>query len=277
VGGAQTEGVLRGLLEPAEQARLERYRHRLDRLRGLAGALLVRTLLAEAYAGLLPPVGGFVVPRDASGRPRLPDAVLARDGGGSAAAFSVSHQGAYTVVAAHPARPVGVDVMDCALPPAGTTTDAFLAPLQEQVRPPRTPTQPAHTLRLETQLSVAEWAAVHAGAPTDLARLQRVYRLWALKESYAKAVGVGLGVPLATVTFAPTTPVDHALLWADTPLAAVRALHAARPGHGARDLTRSGARSPCSVQWCGTACYWMDGAQSWRRSQRATTPIMSWR
>lgn len=136
-GPCQTEAALWALLEPAEQARLARHRHRVDLLRGLAGALLVRTLLAEAYAGLLPPVGGFAVPRyAATGRPGLPSAIAARGAGaGGRATFSVSHQGAYTVVGGHPARPVGVDVMDCVYPPTGVSTDAFLAPLQEQVRP----------------------------------------------------------------------------------------------------------------------------------------------
>ena len=80
----------------------------------------VLSLLAEAY-GLRGPIA---VPRDAANRPVYAAGPWQ---------FNVSHHGDYVVLAAHAARPVGVDVMDCERPQPGTTTAAFLGSLRAQV------------------------------------------------------------------------------------------------------------------------------------------------
>ncbi|XP_032219986.2 L-aminoadipate-semialdehyde dehydrogenase-phosphopantetheinyl transferase isoform X2 [Nematostella vectensis] len=94
--------------------------------------------------------------------------------------FNVSHQGDFTVLAAEPCCQVGVDVMKTTYP-GGTDVQGFFHLMRKQFTP-------------------REWRTVNS-QPTEWTQLQMFYRHWCLKESYVKAVGVGIGHDLQAVEF----------------------------------------------------------------------------
>eukprot|EP00041_Stephanoeca_diplocostata_P013719 m.242619 g.242619 ORF g.242619 m.242619 type:complete len:387 (-) comp19442_c2_seq25:1752-2912(-) len=98
--------------------------------------------------------------------------------------FNVSHSGDYTVLAASPQQLVGVDVMEIRHP--NNDVGEFFRLMRPQFTP-------------------IEWDDILAPA-CDMDRLHLFYRYWSLKESYIKAVGVGLGLDLQRLEFtsAPT-------------------------------------------------------------------------
>jgi 4'-phosphopantetheinyl transferase len=99
--------------------------------------------------------------------------------------FNVSHDGAYTVIASEPTVLCGVDL--CA--PLSARRDVTLEWLRSS---------------FANQLSTQEWADVEAsGATGGKAALENTFqRLWALKESFVKARGDGLGFsPLSRIEF----------------------------------------------------------------------------
>ncbi|MET9482782.1 4'-phosphopantetheinyl transferase superfamily protein, partial [Streptomyces sp. NPDC006638] len=151
------------VLGAAERERLRRYRRRADRDRCALGAVLLRAVAARAL-GSAP--GAVAVVRSCPscpgphGRPVLP---------GTGLYVSTSHSGAFVVVAATRAGPVGVDVEE---EPAGLGRD----------------------------LRVGALGPEEAAGTTDAAGF---VRCWARKEALLKAVGVGITVPLAEVDLGP--------------------------------------------------------------------------
>jgi 4'-phosphopantetheinyl transferase len=148
-------------LDPAEVARAERFRFQRDRARFVARRTFLRRVLA-AYTGVPPArIRYRVSPR---GRPELesPGEIT----------FSASHSDGLAVVAVARDRLVGVDL--------------------ERIR------AIPEVLDLAKQVcSQAEYAGLQAIA--EPARDEAFLRLWTRKESYVKALGVGLSVPLADV------------------------------------------------------------------------------
>ena len=103
--------------------------------------------------------------------------------------FNVSHHGAFVALASEPGCAVGLDVMNEAERPPralGAGTDEYFSSFVAQFAP-------------------AEWDAIHArgggGDAREAARFSRFYRFWALKESYIKAHGEGLGHALDRLVF----------------------------------------------------------------------------
>ncbi|XP_077984902.1 L-aminoadipate-semialdehyde dehydrogenase-phosphopantetheinyl transferase-like [Glandiceps talaboti] len=102
--------------------------------------------------------------------------------------FNVSHQGDYAVLAAEPVLQVGVDVMKVEQPNRTNVPEFF------------------HTMR--KQFTTLEWKTIKA--PSDeWKQLERFYRYWCLKESYIKAVGIGLGYDLLRIEFHVKSPELH--------------------------------------------------------------------
>ena len=155
----------RAWLCEAERARLARFHFEADRLRHLVARALVRSVLSR-YGPRAPQEWRFSA--DANGRPRIanPPPGLALD-------FNLSHAGELAVLAVAAGRTVGVDVESLA-----RTRD---------------------TGRLERYFAPAERAAL-AALPAA-GRRQRFFELWTLKESYLKARGVGLRLPLDAFAF----------------------------------------------------------------------------
>ncbi len=153
------------LLTGAERARQQRFRFAEDRRRDLAARALARTVLSR-YAPVAPQA--WVFEADAHGRPRIAAPRTA-----APLEFNIAHSGDLVVVGVAPGNPLGVDAEHLARATDTTRLERYFSPLEiEQLR-----ALPAHARRL------------------------RFFELWTLKESYLKARGVGLRLPLHSLAF----------------------------------------------------------------------------
>ncbi|XP_056613575.1 L-aminoadipate-semialdehyde dehydrogenase-phosphopantetheinyl transferase isoform X2 [Triplophysa dalaica] len=144
-----------------------------------AGRLLIRKLVCErmGYAW-----DGFRLERTARGKPYLPRLSPATGPASSHTHwnFNVSHHGDYAVLAAEPRPQVGVDVMKTSKPGCSSVQEFFRI--------------------MNRQFTDLEWTNIRA-AGSDWDQLDMFYRHWALKESFIKAIGTGLGFDLQRVEF----------------------------------------------------------------------------
>ncbi|XP_073518178.1 L-aminoadipate-semialdehyde dehydrogenase-phosphopantetheinyl transferase isoform X2 [Phyllobates terribilis] len=139
-----------------------------------AGRLLIRKLIAEK---LHIPWDKIVLDRTAKGKPFLVSGIPPHFPNFS---FNVSHQGDYAVLAAESELQVGVDIMKTDRPGSGSTEEFFRI--------------------MHRQFTDREWLSIRS-AGSDGAQLDTFYRHWALKESFIKAIGVGLGFNLQRIEF----------------------------------------------------------------------------
>jgi 4'-phosphopantetheinyl transferase len=166
IGDAGLLARYRALLSDAERARAQRFYFAADRHRFLVTRAAVRTILSR-YAALAPAQWAFK--RNAYGRP-----AIANPGLGASLAFNLSHSRELIVIAVAGAGQFGID------------TEAMLA-------------RPAPLAQADHFFSRAEAAALRA-LPGHLQQA-RFFQLWTLKESYIKARGMGLSIPLAQFGF----------------------------------------------------------------------------
>lgn len=185
------EAVLGGVLSAEEAARARRFVHDVDRRRAVVGRLLLRRAVA-ACAG----VAAADVPlgRTKAGKPYVRRAALSEEARarlGGAYNVNVSHHGRWVVAADEwDGALVGVDAVRLDELPgrrrAGETleeeTERFFRDLERCFTP-------------------REWAAIREGDAAAAVRLRRFHCFWALKESYLKATGAGLGFDLQRVEF----------------------------------------------------------------------------
>ncbi|XP_061074232.1 L-aminoadipate-semialdehyde dehydrogenase-phosphopantetheinyl transferase [Conger conger] len=94
--------------------------------------------------------------------------------------FNVSHQGDFAVLAAEQGWQVGVDVMKTTMPGSSSVSEFFRI--------------------MRRQFTEHEWMTVRAAGP-EWTQLDLFHRHWALKESFIKAMGTGLGFDLQRVEF----------------------------------------------------------------------------
>ena len=155
----------RALLDAPERERQGRLRMPADRRRDLAARALVRTVLSR-HVPVPPEAWAFGA--DANGRPRIvaPQPLPPIE-------FNIAHSGDLVVLAVATGRSLGVDVED-----TSRRTD---------------------TAALERYFAPQEREALSA-LPAE-ARRRRFFELWTLKESYLKARGVGLRLPLDAFAF----------------------------------------------------------------------------
>ncbi|XP_075054919.1 L-aminoadipate-semialdehyde dehydrogenase-phosphopantetheinyl transferase isoform X2 [Mixophyes fleayi] len=139
-----------------------------------AGRLLIRKVIAEK---LKIPWSKIVLERTAKGKPFLASDIAPQHPNFN---FNVSHQGDYAVLAAEPDLQVGVDIMKTDLPGSGSTEEFFRI--------------------MHRQFTEREWHSIKSMG-SDWAQLDMFYRHWALKESFIKAIGVGLGFNLQRIEF----------------------------------------------------------------------------
>ena len=179
----------RALLDAPERERQGRLRMPADRRRDLAARALVRTVLSR-HVPVPPEAWAFGA--DANGRPRIvaPQPLPPIE-------FNIAHSGDLVVLAVATGRSLGVDVEDTSRRTDTAALERYFAPQEREAL---------------------------ATLPAE-ARRRRFFELWTLKESYLKARGVGLRLPLRGVAFEFNEPasvqlsftglfVDEAARWA---------------------------------------------------------------
>lgn len=154
------------LLNPAEREQQQRYYFSDDRLRCLVTRAMVRTVLSR-YAAVAPADWSFT--QNAYGRPEI-----AAHHNAPGLCFNISHSKGLIALAVSPHRTLGVDVENLSVrQPSIAIADHFFSPAE-----------------------VAELAAL----PQAL-RQGRFFEYWTFKESYIKARGMGLSLPLDRFSF----------------------------------------------------------------------------
>jgi 4'-phosphopantetheinyl transferase len=163
----QLLAAYRALLNAAERAQEPRFYFARDRRRYLVTRALVRTVLSR-YAPVDP--RDWVFATNAYGRPE----VAAPRTGGDGLTFNLSHTHSLIVLGIAKQRALGVDVENViAREAAIDVADHFFAP--------------------------AEVAALHA--VPEQQQHDRFFEYWTFKESYIKARGMGLSLPLDKFSF----------------------------------------------------------------------------
>ncbi|KAH0625155.1 hypothetical protein JD844_033313 [Phrynosoma platyrhinos] len=152
------------LIQPEEKERLAQF----------AGRLLIRKLIAEK---LKVPWNKIQLQRTSKGKPILINDLSSTDANFN---FNVSHQGNYAVLAAEPDCQVGIDVMKTSLPGSGSIPEFFRI--------------------MNRQFTEEEWRVI-TSMNNEWLQLDMFHRHWALKESFIKAIGVGLGFSLQRIEF----------------------------------------------------------------------------
>lgn len=172
-----------------EKERLARYVFRKDIRASLIGRLMMRKFVHE-YAHV--PYNDIILTRDANSKPILGN-------GFSNFNFNVSHQGDYTVMAAETRNvTLGVDVMK--LEYTGGK------PLGEFFR------------IMNRNFSASEWEEIKHFAPDESEQIGMFCRHWALKESYVKALGVGITINLRSTDFRTNSKLAENSVTTDTVL-----------------------------------------------------------
>ncbi len=156
----------RDLLSPGERDRLQRLRFERHRRERLIGTALVRTTLSR-YADVK--AGDWVFERNEHGRPGLVPGQCELP-----LQFNLSHTTSLVACAVTLGREIGVDVEDIERPRTTMAiADNYFAPPE---------------VRALRALSAGE-------------QRQRFFEYWTLKESYIKARGMGLALPLRKFFF----------------------------------------------------------------------------
>jgi len=104
--------------------------------------------------------------------------------------FNVSHHGKYVCIVSHSDQLVGTDIVDISTRSNGINSAAeFIEIFKDQL----TPNETLHIL----------------SEPDEVSRYSAFFIHWALKESYIKAIGLGLGFNLKEIEFSVTVMTRH--------------------------------------------------------------------
>ncbi|CAL1570302.1 unnamed protein product [Knipowitschia caucasica] len=163
-------------IQPEEKDRIGQFVFTKDAKSAMAGRLLLRKFVCEK---MTLPWSHFRLERSPRGKPYLP--TQPQDGPVSPTwSFNLSHQGDFAVLAAQQGCQVGVDIMKTVMPGSSSVPEFF---------------------RIMTrQFTPYEWSVIQS-AGSEHQQLASFYRHWALKESFIKAIGTGLGFNLQRVEF----------------------------------------------------------------------------
>ncbi|XP_071495153.1 L-aminoadipate-semialdehyde dehydrogenase-phosphopantetheinyl transferase-like [Diadema antillarum] len=159
-----------------EKKRIGQFVFTKDAKSAMAGRLLARKAIHET---LSIPWVDIQLARTERGKPYLVNTDSIDRAEYPSFNFNTSHHGDYAVLATEPELPCGVDVMKVVRP--NQSMEDFFRNMKRQFTP-------------------YEWQTVMA-ADTPYQQLHRFYRHWCLKESYIKALGIGLGFDLQRAEF----------------------------------------------------------------------------
>ncbi|XP_048774505.2 L-aminoadipate-semialdehyde dehydrogenase-phosphopantetheinyl transferase-like [Ostrea edulis] len=167
---SKSEWMLCGqCIQSEEKDRIQRFVFKKDAKAAMAGRLLIRKAITEC---LNLPYKEIKLGRTEKGKPFLVNLVQ------ESFSFNVSHNGEFAVLAASRNGNIGIDVMKYEV--RSSVPNFF------------------HTMR--RQFTESEWTQIRK--PTqECEQLKIFYRLWCLKESYVKALGVGIGFEVSRLDF----------------------------------------------------------------------------
>uniref|UniRef100_A0A8C5CN03 L-aminoadipate-semialdehyde dehydrogenase-phosphopantetheinyl transferase n=1 Tax=Gadus morhua TaxID=8049 RepID=A0A8C5CN03_GADMO len=170
-------------IQREEKERIGQFVFARDAKSAMVGRLLLRKFVCERIAV---PWSEIQLARSPRGKPYLvlPEATTTHTPPLSREAqrwsFNISHQGEYAVLAAEQGLQVGVDVMKTTMPGSSSVSQFF---------------------RIMTrQFTEYEWSVIQSSG-SERQQLAAFYRHWALKESFIKAIGTGLGFNLQRAEF----------------------------------------------------------------------------
>lgn len=170
---------VRQTLQREEKDRVNRFRFMKDKKRSLVGRLLLRKMAKEASGhGADAADTDIQFQRTGERKPyvvRHPDDKFPK-----LFNINLSHHGNWVVCSTHNFFLVGTDVMNYESP-RGESILNFLD-------------------TFDSSFTRVEWEQIKR-PEDDGAKLRQFYRFWALKESYIKAVGIGLGMELKNLEF----------------------------------------------------------------------------
>ncbi|XP_059502610.1 L-aminoadipate-semialdehyde dehydrogenase-phosphopantetheinyl transferase isoform X1 [Stegostoma tigrinum] len=161
-------------VQAEERERIGAFVFARDAKAAMGGRLLIRKLIAER---LKIPWNEIQLQRTTKGKPFLANPVFTTIPNFN---FNISHHGDYTVLAAEPNLQVGVDVVKTDFPGSRSVAEFFRI--------------------MNRQFTGYEWNTIKM-AGDEWAQLGMFYRHWALKESFIKAIGVGVGFNLQRIEF----------------------------------------------------------------------------
>ncbi|KAF9272824.1 hypothetical protein BGZ68_002055 [Mortierella alpina] len=178
---------LLNFLPKIECDRLLQFRHEDDMRRALVGRLMIHAFFAAHHGCRW---DKLVFSRSETNKPILVQPVHLRN-----VSFNISHHGDWVLLVGDTSVEstvrVGVDVMDFQDQPPGESFDTFSSGFLEQFS--------------AKEMAFMKRAAADPAAPLATAnQLRRFYRMWCLKESVVKALGVGLDFNLKSFEFSIT-------------------------------------------------------------------------
>lgn len=164
------------LLPPSLQNEVTRFVKFEDRKRSLVSRLMQYMLVHTLFKI---PYNEIVILRTKEGKPYVEPCYL--NTSVPNLNFNVSHHGDYVALASETLCLVGLDIM--------------VADADEDESPQQ------YIKNFRSCFTTLEWSNIHSVGPDPIALLDQFHRYWCMKESYIKAVGVGLGFELQRAEF----------------------------------------------------------------------------
>lgn len=159
-------------IQPEEKERIQKFVFKKDFKSSLIGRLLLRKFVSTATKL---PYNEIKFTRDPKGKPILVNQI------GDKLCFNVSHQGDYAVLAGELGRTqIGVDVMQMEYSGGKNLTEFFRI--------------------MNKNFAASEWENIRLNSLPQK-QVEAFFRHWCLKESYVKAIGVGITINLQNISF----------------------------------------------------------------------------